>query len=406
MILLLHLGGMQAQADRCGFSSITERLINHPASAKAAVEIEHQISEWLHAQSGKRTAVNYVIPIVVHVVWEQEVEDISYDQILSQIDALNRDFDQIGMEYSDLPEEFKSVVPRSSIQFCLAGLTPEGTYTNGVTRTQTELTNIGSRFNIHYDELGGKSIWDPDKYLNIWVCNVDDSREILGFARPPSAVGKDADEKDGVVIDYRAFGAKGTALSPTDGGRTLVHEIGHYLHLRHLWKENVCADDGVPDTPIQATGYRGCPDQPNSTCGSLDMPMNFMDYVDDHCMRLFTEGQMQRMIAVLNTARQSLVRNSASTCGFTTSAYQLKEPGQMQVYPNPVEDVLHLHLDDWFINAKHWQLMDFLGRPILEGTIRADQSNLKLDVSKLSSGIFQVKVQSTDRLAVRSIVKY
>ena len=72
------------------------------------------------------------------------------------------------------------------------------------------------------------------------------------------------------------------------------------MNLRHIWGDGPCGyDDFVLDTP-EADGYNtGCPSFPGPNgCGQDEMFMNYMDYTNDTCMNLFTNGQKQRMAAV------------------------------------------------------------------------------------------------------------
>jgi hypothetical protein len=116
------------------------------------------------------------------------------------------------------------------------------------------------------------------------------------------------------VILNTAFGTQGTAAAPFDRGRTVTHEIGHYLNLSHIWGENripTCTDsDFVDDTPNQFGPNTGKPDFPRRSCSNSlngDMFMNYMDYVDDDAMVMFTQGQAVRMLATLETVRTDLV---------------------------------------------------------------------------------------------------
>ena len=146
--------------------------------------------------------------------------------------------------------------------------------------------------------------------LNIWVCELGSG--LLGFATPPGANAN----RDGVVVGYEYFGTIGTATSPFNKGRTATHEVGHWLNLDHMWGGGFggCSDDdGISDTPTSDSPYYGCPGFPQTSCGSSDMHMNYMDYVNDACMNLFTDGQANVMQATLNTVRSSI--KSSLGCG-------------------------------------------------------------------------------------------
>ena len=130
-----------------------------------------------------------------------------------------------------------------------------------------------------------------NNYLNIWVCDLGSG--LLGYATPPSTFIGDG---DGLVIGYRYFGTIGTVQAPYNKGRTATHEIGHWFNLFHIWGDNNCGDDLVNDTPTQEEANFGCKIHPHTSCNNTgDMFMNFMDYTNDNCMNLFTEGQKNRI---------------------------------------------------------------------------------------------------------------
>ena len=173
------------------------------------------------------------IPVVVHIVWKNAEENISDAQIQSQIDVLNQDFRKKNIDAKDVPGSFKTVAADCEIEFCLAQKDTLGQATSGITRRQTSTTFSNDFKRIYYQNLGGVNNWKPDSYLNIWVCNMG---SVYGFTTSL----KDAlinPAEDGIIVDYRAFGTIGTALSNTshNKGRTATHEIGHYFNLLHIW---------------------------------------------------------------------------------------------------------------------------------------------------------------------------
>ena len=160
---------------------------------------------------------------------------------------------------------------------------------------------------MKFTSQGGADVWDSKKYLNIWVCNLSGST--LGFAQFPGG----PESTDGVVVDYLYFGSIGTATAPYDLGRTLTHEVGHWLNLRHIWGDSYCGNDFVDDTPTQQTSNSGCPSFPHISCNNGpngDMFMNYMDYTHDDCLIMFTNGQKNRMIAALLNSRSELLDNN------------------------------------------------------------------------------------------------
>ncbi|NLU40545.1 MAG: hypothetical protein GXX78_16830 [Bacteroidales bacterium] len=138
----------------------------------------------------------------------------------------------------------------------------------------------------------------------MWVCNL--SGGLLGYAQFPGG----ESSTDGVVITFDSFGRTGTLNPPFDEGRTATHEIGHWLNLNHIWGDDGTScfgTDNVGDTPNQAGPNYGCPSHPHLSCSSNDMFMNYMDYTDDGCMNIFTQGQKTRMHALFSSggARES-----------------------------------------------------------------------------------------------------
>lgn len=247
-----------------------------------------------------------IIPVVVHVVYNQPSENISDRQIRSQISALNQDFRARNPDRSKVPTIWKPLVADAKMQFSLATKDPAGSPTNGIIRKRTSRTSFGTGDTVKRNADGGVDPWPTDKYLNIWVCTL--SGGLLGYAQFPGG----PPETDGVVIRNTAFGKTGTAAAPFNKGRTATHEIGHWLNLRHIWGDtNDCSgSDYVPDTPGAQSPNYGKPTFPHASCNNGpngDMFVNYMDYVDDDAMFMFTSAQVARMVATLTGPRSSIV---------------------------------------------------------------------------------------------------
>ncbi len=301
-----------------------ERLLQEDAHYFERLEKIEQFTNYA-ISSGKvnQNKAVITIPVVVHVVYNTSAQNVSDAQIQSQLNVLNQDFRKLNSDLNLVPSTFSSLVADAEINFCLANRDPNGNATTGIVRVQTSQTSFSTNDGVKYASSGGSNAWPSNQYLNLWVCNM--SGGILGYAQFPGG----ASATDGVVIGYTCFGTMGTAQAPFNKGRTATHEVGHWLNLRHIWGDATCGSDLVSDTPVHNTSNYGCPSHPRSnSCGtSAEMFMNYMDYVDDACMQMFSNGQKSRMQAlfVSGGARASLATSpgcSGSTGGGTsTPAY-------------------------------------------------------------------------------------
>ena len=301
----------------CGTVEHMELVIkNDNVYKKNLDQIEKYVDDYIKKNKITTDNVVITIPTVVHVVWNQNSpqQNISYQQILTQIKVLNEDFRRKNRDTVNTPPPFKPLGADIQVEFCLAKRDPSNNPSIGVTRTSTTVTEFGIDDQMKFNGTGGHDAWDRDKYLNIWVCNLGNS--LLGYAEFPGGPAS----TDGVVIHYRYFGTIGTSSPPYNLGRTATHEIGHWLYLYHIWGDDngSCAgSDQVDDTPNQALEFYGCPVYPRLDACSPSVPgvmfMNYMDYTDDGCMNIFTQGQSTRMNGVMSGFRLPLQSSDGCT---------------------------------------------------------------------------------------------
>lgn len=297
----------QQHTQRCQTTEyINSQLQQYPNLANDLLAVEVDIENASKSKTNKRTA--FTIPIVVHVVYnpKRPGDNISNDQIISQIEVLNEDYQAKNADIDEVPNEFKDLIANMDIEFCLANRDENGNFTEGITRTETTVDEFTTDDNqIKRPELGGAKGWNRDLFLNIWVGRLEN--EILGYATPPGF----PSSIDGAAIGTRYFGRGGqyNLHLAYNKGRTTTHEIGHWLGLKHPWgSEYGCNyDDGIEDTPMSEEAYFDCPlPSESQSCGSQDMTINFMEYVNDACMHMFTRGQKERVHEVLNSSRTSV----------------------------------------------------------------------------------------------------
>jgi hypothetical protein len=318
-VLLFALGTAQPHRN-CGTMDLLEtQLEQDPGLYSRMQQIERQTEAFVR-QGGHQGRTVVTIPVVFHIVHNGDAiganENLSEALVLAQLDQLNKDFRLTNADTSLIPSLFQDVAADAEIEFCLAQRKPDGTATNGINRINGGRTSW-TRSRIE-SSLKPSTIWDRNQYLNVWtVIFGSGDASLLGYAQFPGGTAT----TDGVVVTYTSVGST-TQPNPGGGvfgqGRTLTHEVGHWLNLRHIWGDASCGNDLVSDTPVHNTSNTGCPAYPHySTCSGapVEMTMNYMDYTNDGCMYMFTAGQKTRMQAVLavSGSRSSLASSQGCT---------------------------------------------------------------------------------------------
>ncbi len=348
----------------CATSEVHERLLRTVEGyADARTNIEGQA--WRAAMRPGTVGRSgcTLIPVVVHVVHRTNAEDISLAQIQSQIDILNDDYRGQNADVSTVPSAFSGLVGDARIQFELASTDPDGNPTDGITRTRTNVNGFSSNDDVKRAADGGADAWPADRYLNLWVCRL--AGGLLGYAQFPGGPAA----TDGVVVTHTGFGNTGTAAAPFDQGRTTTHEIGHWLNLRHIWGDDgtgCSGDDFVADTPNQAGFNTGVPTFPSISCSNGpngDMFMNYMDYVDDAAMVMFSKGQVDRMQAALDGPRSSI--GSSTPCVGVDDGPGEKPPWKEWIKDNP-KDWIKDNPKDWIKEPIKESPKDWIKEPIKE----------------------------------------
>ena len=291
----------------CGLNHAEDMLfLSRPETRRAAIEATRALE--IETQQGVTASQRddvLIIPIVFHIIHFNGPENISTAQVHDAVDVLNTNFRALNANIDDVIPEFEDLVADIEIEFRLAQRDPNGNCHPGINRIVSELTYVGD------SEMKELIQWPRNKYLNVWVCEY--AAGAAGYALYPGSVdGWNADQ-DGIVLQHSYCGSIGT--SNLFRSRTLTHEVGHWLNLRHPWgnsnnpglAENCEEDDNVSDTP-NTVGWTSCI-LDGTTCGSLDNVQNYMDY--SYCGRMFTLGQKDRMrTAALSSVAQ---RNQLST---------------------------------------------------------------------------------------------
>lgn len=380
-----------------------EALAKNPAIALQREALEQFTQEQiLRANSTTDTSI-YTIPVIVHVVYhsfDAAAQNISDSQIQSQMDAINEDFARLNADTSTTPLAFQSVAVDTKIRFQLTNKDPNGNPSSGIERISTAKNNVGSDDSLY----SIAPAWDRTCYYNVWVCNIDGGNT-LGFSYLPGTVVAD---HDGTVVDYKAFGRIGTLFPSFNKGRTFTHEAGHFLNLLHTWGDSPSCipDDDVSDTPLESDASTGCPTFPLTDVCTTSAPgvmfMNYMNYVDDNCMNLFTAGQRDRMRAALYLAPRDKLRDR-SLCNVLS--IQETKPKALRIYPNPVEKIVFITIPADF-KVQQIAIYNILGQVVMQ-SINSTQNDtlLNLDISSLSRGMYFLRIVSNQQELQERFIK-
>lgn len=331
---------------RCASDEYNAELLKSNPKMMGSKAYEVMIAKQIQINKTTINKVNggvvYTIPLVVHVFHNGEAvgvgANISDAQVLSQIQVLNEDFRRMaGTRGFNTDPDGADV----EVEFCLAKQTPDGCPTNGIDRVnigqnginETSLPNALTQM----DALKPASIWDPSKYMNMWSVAFNGGSGLLGYAQFPGGTAN----TDGVVSDYRTFGSDDdpnvTLTGDFNLGRTMTHEVGHYLGLFHTFQGGCAESEGgdlCADTPAVAsgasngsicnTGNDSCP----TPVGTPDMVENYMDYSTDVCMNIFTNDQKARVIGTMTGATN---RPSTLTSNVCDALASVNDDGSIDV---------------------------------------------------------------------------
>ncbi|MCB0735903.1 MAG: zinc-dependent metalloprotease [Bacteroidetes bacterium] len=416
----------------CGSYHIIEHIdAKTPGFLDKSNEALEQMSKQSKQISYKRQE-QLTIPVVFHVVYNDSTENIPDSVIQNQLEILNNAFNHTHADTGNLRDEFKPIAGNANIQFVLATEDPNGKTTTGIVRQNTSVKHFGGTlpykqseqaeirqwladsfyqnlFRITSTADGGSDEWDPTRYINIWIGDLriyepefNDLEELVfvGLATPPSnhrfwdVEFLPADiTATGALIHYPAVGSNnpnkypapyGVFNSSASQGKIVVHEVGHYLGLRHIWGDGTdcTVDDFIDDTPLCTSSSNfGCQIGKN-TCGRgedgdmPDMVENYMDYARGDCALAFTKQQTDVMRLVWKQDRQ-----------WPASTNELEKASLISIYPNPSTG--SVNLESYNKEPLHLIVKDLSGKVLQQMHVGESKAQISLP-----TGVFVIESHS------------
>ena len=421
LLMTISLNTYSQEIAKCYTTELIENeLITNPDYKGEINKVFQQNRLWLDNNNIEKTTIT--IPIVVHVIYRQSHSNpgigtnIPNFQIEDAIRILNEDYSKTNSEFPNPPRNtFINSAGNPNLKFCLATTDPDGNPTTGITRTLSSKNYFlypSENNDMKKDNTGGINGWPPSKYLNVWICDISSSGNstVLGYAYPPGLQSWNA-WKDGPVVDFQYFGTTGNASSNSDG-RTLTHEIGHFLGLNHTFCESQsggCCDNddsNVYDTPATDDVYFGNvnANTNNNTCNDLlygfssdllDMDENFMAYSNHTWM--FSNDQVSEMIATLNGYRSNLKNSDVSVnCTGIVSNNNIDNK-RFKIYPNPNNGKFIVVTEN---NVKI-EILNVLGNIIYQSN---NTSTQEIDLSFVENGIYIININSDNERFTEKII--
>lgn len=398
-LLITSWGRVVAQRACLTAEYYQKELAGDPSLAGQARSIEQFIQRQIAHRAPSNVSARLLhevikIPVVVHVLYHQPGENISDQRVYSAIDVMNQCFRRANADTANTPAIFKSLAADCEIEFQLAISDPRRRSTNGIIHKYTPIAEWQADDKMKFSAEMGDDAWDPKSYLNIWVCNV---RRVAGYSSVPGG----PENKDGIVIDHTVFGKNGS--SGYEMGRTAVHEAGHWLGLKHVWGDALCGDDLVDDTPKQGNFTSGCPTGTRVSCSNApggDMYMNYMDYTNDACINLFTEGQKIRMRSLFAPGgpRFSILSSAGLSLPMIIESPLPDEAPRWlhcQIYPNPATSELTLDIAyDVRWVGKTISISNASGQVIMR--IPITMKIQKINISRLATGMYFLSAKKED----------
>jgi len=287
-----------------------------------------------------------IIPVAVHFPSGQESDRVCLEALAqNQIDILNADYSATNSDanlWNSASSNYPGVVHgAANIEFCIATLNhPTDFVGNPI---EPDLVEGGPAVTIGYNfGNGGDSDSTWSGYMNFLVKNAGGG--ILGYSPLGGSIGAG----QSVVISPGAFGSGSGCTgyspgSPYNLGRTVTHELGHFYNLNHTFSGSCNTDDGIADTPNISQPNYGC-STPGSISGCVNgesaLTMSYMDYGNDNCLYMFSEGQTNVVDSYISGVLQSQFKPNTVACNTGPDFILTSTNGPINTCPTTAEDAV------------------------------------------------------------------
>lgn len=384
-------------------------LVENPGFADTLQAMETHIKDYGLSGEGRKDTIS----VLFHILYSPGQNYPAEAQIQAQIDALNRDFqfyEPPAESYAlDKVQQLSNLAVTPDLHFCLAISDADGNAIQPIRYVETAVAEWGTKDSMKFETMGGSDAWKPEQFLNIWIAQLADNK--AGYAQMPGG----PSATDGIVLDYKYLAgvSEDSLMNQLYGqGKTLTHLVGSYLGLYELWNEiEPCKDDYVDDTPIH--------NAPNYFAGDIyyhislcdttyktEMIMNFMDNSDDEVLNMITQGQKNRIKAVLssNGARSGLASGTASCkvdearSSEERNLEKRASDPKMQLYPNPAAQSVNLHLTSPRAGKVLCAAINSLGATVWNENLQVagGSQSFRVDCSAWGTGAYIIKAVFTD----------
>ncbi|PCJ64580.1 MAG: hypothetical protein COA58_12645 [Bacteroidetes bacterium] len=399
----------------CGQSQYMDHLKQtQPETYYHFIENYKRLStEFRLKKKGTITDTIYRIPVFFNIL-SRNNRTVNFTKLDTMLAVLNRGFNR-GDDTSIVREPFADNIANVRIEFYRALLDINGDTIKRL-RAKNSFYYYEADDKMKYDDIG-LSAYHPEKYLNIWVCNLT---KLWGYATPPvyAAHWPESYYKplhlQGIVLDFTTIVTE-YSNNFEERRKTIIHEAGHYLGLRHTWGDGhlVIAgdssecwrDDGIKDTPYTITPSRKCDDSKN-TCIEKEGPdypdqyENYMDYTNQTCAVMFTNEQKDLMLYNLTNLR-STIYDTAYRYTEIPEEYSPHYQTEIKAYPNPVKEDLHLEFSNIYLNRTvGLEIYSTQGKSVYHEVIVANFRKV-ISLNSLSAGVYYLEISADNNLIFR-----